>query len=210
MFTGIIEEVGLVHKVNQVKQTLQLIIQAHKIMSDIKLGDSIAIDGVCLTVTHFNKNDFTVDVMPETFKATTLSLLDVGSTVNLERALMVGGRIGGHFVTGHVDGVGKIIVKQPVENAVNYTIKVSNDILKYVIYKGSITIDGISLTIFGVTKSAIKVALIPHTMAHTSLGKKNIGTPVNIENDMLAKYVLQRTPPNVSANSNILDHIDWK
>lgn len=189
MFTGIVEEVGTVTRIKTRHESMEINIQANAIMSDVKLGDSISISGVCLTVTDFTQDSFNVDVMPETFEATTMSKLVAGSSVNLERALAVGGRMGGHFVTGHVDGVGEIVAIVARDNAINYTIKLSRDMIKYCMFRGSVAIDGISLTIFGVDESSIKLALIPHTVKHTVLGQKKVGDKVNVECDMLSKYV---------------------
>ena len=189
MFTGIIEEIGHIKKIATKNEAMELSIAASKILEDIKLGDSIAINGVCLTVTNFSKDSFSVDVMPETFRATSMATLTVGSPLNLERALAVGDRLGGHFVTGHVDGVAKITQIIPIDNAVNYTLEMDNELIKHCILKGSIAVDGISLTIFGVTDNKIQLTLIPHTVSHTILGSKKLGEKVNIESDMLSKHV---------------------
>ncbi|MCX8514167.1 MAG: riboflavin synthase, alpha subunit [Pseudomonadota bacterium] len=199
MFTGIIEEIGQVKTIMQKNHALQLTIAAKSIMADMKLGGSIAVNGVCLTVTEFNSTSFSVDVMPETFKATTTKLLTSGSWVNLERALAVGGRVGGHFVTGHVDGVGEIIQITPNENAISYQIKLTSALLQHCILKGSIAVDGISLTIFAVSAKAISISLIPHTVKNTSLATKKIGDVVNIENDLLSKYVYNLTKSNLTS-----------
>ncbi|MBP9743604.1 MAG: riboflavin synthase [Burkholderiales bacterium] len=189
MFTGIIEEIGKIDKINKQNKAMQITISAQQIMHDLKLGDSIAVNGVCLTVTSFSAQFFTVDVMPETFLATTMSREKNGSLVNLERALAIGGRLGGHFVTGHVDGVGEITSITSVDNAINYTIGLKSELLKYCIDRGSIAVDGTSLTIFGIDKTCIKLALIPHTIKNTVLGYKKVGDKVNIECDLLGKYV---------------------
>ena len=202
MFTGIIEEIGTVSKVVNKSEALELTIKAKHILKDIKLGDSIAINGVCLTVTTFNSEMFTLDVMPETFRATALATIKVGVKVNLERALAVGGRLGGHFVTGHVDGTGEIIAIEPCSNAVNYIISCSNDLLKYCILKGSIAVDGTSLTIFSLDQTTFKLALIPHTIKNTVLGQKAIGDKVNIECDMLGKYVVNLLSHNPTSTVN--------
>ena len=190
MFTGIIEEIGTVSKVINKSEALELIISAKHVLSDVKLGDSIAINGVCLTVTSFTTNSFSVDVMPETFRATSLASIKNGAAVNLERALAVGGRMGGHFVTGHVDGTGEIIKIEPASNAINYTVRCDTSLLKYCILKGSIAVDGTSLTIFGLDSTTFKLALIPHTVKNSLLGQKKVGDKVNIECDMLGKYVV--------------------
>ncbi|MEK3977971.1 riboflavin synthase [Psychrobacillus sp. FSL K6-2836] len=191
MFTGIIEELGTVKNVQKSGSSMQLVIRAERILEDIKLGDSIAVNGVCLTVIEFSQSEFTVDVMPETFDATTTNLLNSGSAVNLERAMAANGRFGGHFVSGHVDGVGTILKKRPTANAVYIDIKVPEELSHFCIPKGSITIDGTSLTIFEISKSMITVSLIPHTNKETVLGMKKERELVNIESDMLGKYMHQ-------------------
>ena len=189
MFTGIIEEIGHIKKIATKNESMELLINATKILEDIKLGDSIAINGVCLTVTDFDKDFFSVDVMPETFRATSMSALTVGSPLNLEPALVIGDRIGGHFVTGHVDGVAKITEITHIDNAINYILEMDTELIKHCIFRGSIAVDGISLTIFGVTDNKIQLSLIPHTVTNTILGNKKVGDKVNIECDMLSKHV---------------------
>jgi riboflavin synthase len=189
MFTGIIEEIGLVSSVQRTGDSFVLTIEAKHILDDIHLGDSIAINGVCLTVTSFSRNHFSVDVMPETVKATSLNIVRRGSKVNLERAMAAGGRFGGHFVSGHIDGTGCIISKKQVENAVYYEIEADPETLKYVILKGSIAIDGTSLTVFGVSENRFTISIIPHTLSETILGLKGPGDIVNLECDMIGKYV---------------------
>ena len=190
MFTGIIEEKGEIKDVTQnSEQAFEFEIEANKIMEDMNLGDSISIDGVCLTVTEFNKNTFQVDVMPETVKATSIKNLKKDSEVNLERAMLATTRLGGHFVTGHVDGIGEIVEKTKSENAIYYTLKIPQALTKYLIDKGSVTVDGISLTVFGIKNEELVISLIPHTVSHTVLGSKVVGDIVNIECDLLAKHV---------------------
>ncbi|MGM8216501.1 riboflavin synthase [Bacillaceae bacterium W0354] len=191
MFTGIIEEVGVVDDIKQGTESLQLKIKAKTILSDVQLGDSISVNGVCLTVTQFTENDFNMDIMPETFHHTALRHLKKGSRVNLERAMSANGRFGGHFVSGHVDGIGKIIKRETRDNAEYFYIKVSNDLSKYMMLKGSVSVDGTSLTIFGVENDVFTISLIPHTQDATILTTKNVGDEVNIECDMLLKYVYQ-------------------
>jgi len=191
MFTGIIEEVGTIEQMKQAGEAIVFTIGANKILTDVKLGDSIAVNGVCLTVTSFTSRTFTVDVMPETVRATSLRTLARGAKVNLERAMAANGRFGGHFVSGHVDGVGEIIRKEPVANAVYYEIKVPKSLRKYMILKGSVAVDGTSLTIFGLTDDTFTISLIPHTRAETILGDKQVGDIVNIECDVIGKYVEQ-------------------
>ncbi|AIM14890.1 MULTISPECIES: riboflavin synthase [Neobacillus] len=189
MFTGIVEEIGLVLNIQRSGNSFVLTIEAKKILEDIHLGDSIAVNGVCLTVTSFSGNRFTVDVMPETVKATSLNEVTRGSKVNLERAMAAKGRFGGHFVSGHVDGIGIIKKKRAYENAVYYEIAAGPEIMKYVIYKGSIAVDGTSLTVFGVSDEGFTLSIIPHTLSESVLGLKGPGDIVNLECDMIGKYV---------------------
>ena len=190
MFTGIVEDIGKVKTISRSKASMQLCIHSKKIVEDVHLGDSIAVNGVCLTVVSYTKDSFTVDVMPETFKATSIRDISIGSPVNLERAMSAMRRFGGHFVSGHVDGIGTIIRKQRNENAIYYDIKISEELRRFCIPKGSITIDGTSLTLFGVQKQIITISLIPHTVEKTVIGSKKEGDIVNVENDMLGKYVI--------------------
>ena len=189
MFTGIIEEIGKVERIQKDSRNCKLSIKASKILTDIHLGDSIAVNGICLTVTHFNHQAFTVDVMNETWGRTALTLLKHGSEVNLERALSVNGRLGGHVVTGHIDGTGKISSIKKDDNAVWYQINTQKEILDLIVEKGSITIDGISLTVAKVSKVNFSVSVIPHTLEQTILKSKQVGSTVNLENDILGKYV---------------------
>lgn len=207
MFTGIIEEIGTITNIVTHKQSMQVTIKANIIMGDIKIGDSVAVNGTCLTVTSISNNTFNVDIMPETFHTTSLKNCSIGSELNLERSLAIGGRVGGHFVTGHVDGTGIITKITPKDNAIYYDIKLNNQsLVKYCIYHGSIAIDGISLTIFGVKNDSIIVSIIPHTIKSTIINKKGINDIVNIECDMLAKYVeksLENNLENKKSNSQI-------
>lgn len=202
MFTGIIEDIGTVKAVNSGRNSMQLTVSSKKIVEDVHLGDSIAVNGICLTVISFTNDSFTVDVMPESVKATSIQDVKVGSSVNLERAMSANGRFGGHFVTGHIDGTGTILRKRPEENAVYYDIQINRELSRYCIPKGSIAIDGTSLTIFGITGDILTVSLIPHTLEITLLGRKKAGDIVNIENDMLGKYVLHQVQ-NQQSKSNI-------
>lgn len=190
MFTGIIEEMGTVEKMQNVSdQAVQMTLESSKVVEDINIGDSISVNGICLTVTDFSTNTFQVEAMPETMKATSLQSLKAGSKVNLERAMAANGRFGGHFVSGHVDGTGRIIEKRKQENAIYYNIQIPDELVDFILYKGSITVDGISLTIFDLKQNYFTISLIPHTASETILGKKSEGDIVNIECDMLAKYV---------------------
>lgn len=200
MFTGIIEEIGIVKGIQNNGQTLLLTIAANHILEDIHVGDSIAVNGVCLTVTTFTTADFTVDVMPVTYHDTNLKKLSNKSKVNLERALLANGRFGGHIVSGHVDTVGEVINIKTQENAVQYSIQTDTT---YCLEKGSITIDGTSLTIFEVTKDSIVISLIPHTQSHTILSSKKIGDLVNIEFDILGKYIEKFLGLSTKKNSQI-------
>lgn len=191
MFTGIVEEVGTVKQIKQGSESLQLQINAKKILQDVNLGDSISVNGVCLTVTNFTESTFDMDIMPETFHHTALRHLKVGSKVNLERAMSANGRFGGHFVSGHVDGIGKIVHRETRDNAEYYKIQVSPELSKYMMLKGSVSVDGTSLTIFGIENDVFTISLIPHTQEATILSTKNVGDEVNIECDMLLKYVYQ-------------------
>ncbi|WP_456278459.1 riboflavin synthase [Bacillus sp. AK128] len=191
MFTGIIEEIGTVDQMVQQGEAIVLTLQAKKVLEDVHLGDSISVNGVCLTVTSFTNNKFTVDIMPETVRATSLQTLQKGSSVNLERAMAANGRFGGHFVSGHVDGIGTIRKKTRVSNAVYYEIEVPEDLRRFILLKGSICVDGTSLTVFGTTDKTFTISLIPHTLNETILGQKGVGDIVNLECDMLAKYIEQ-------------------
>ncbi|PRX33524.1 riboflavin synthase alpha chain [Orenia metallireducens] len=189
MFTGIVEELGKVKRIQRGSKSIVLVIEAAKVLEDVKLGDSIATNGVCLTVTSFTEKEFTVDVMPETMRHSSLGDLKVGSEVNLERALRLGDRLGGHLVSGHIDGLGTIKSKKREDNATVITIEAPKNILKYIIHKGSIAIDGVSLTVANLDESSFAISLIPHTSQVTLLGQKEIGAKVNLEVDMIGKYV---------------------
>lgn len=189
MFTGIVEEVGKIKAIKKGKNSARLVINAKKVLEDVKLGDSIAVNGVCLTVTEFSNSEFGVDVMHESLKKSSLSTLKNDSSVNLERAMLLNGRFGGHIVSGHIDGTGEIINIKNDDNAIWYTISAKDKIMKYIIEKGSITIDGISLTVANLSESDFSVSIIPHTQEETILKTKKIGDIVNLENDCIAKYV---------------------
>lgn len=190
MFTGIIEEIGRMTKVNKQAQAMVLTIEARTLLKDIHLGDSISVNGVCLTVIAFQTNSFTVDVMPETFRQTSLRSLSVGSKVNLERAMSGSGRFGGHYVQGHVDTTGTIRSIHQEENALVYRLEpIDASVMRYIIPRGSITLDGISLTVVTVVENKFSVSIIPHTLAQTILQEKKVGDSVNIEADLFGKYV---------------------
>ncbi|TCT19060.1 riboflavin synthase alpha chain [Melghiribacillus thermohalophilus] len=189
MFTGIVEEVGTIKQIHREREAMEMDIQCRKMLEDIQIGDSISVNGVCLTVTRFDASSFSVDVMPETFQATSLKSLGRGDAVNLELAMAAGGRFGGHFVTGHVDGTGVIKNRYSRENALYMEISLPGDLTKYMLSKGSVAVDGTSLTIFDLTDSSFTISLIPHTQEVTILSRKSQGDVVNIECDMLTKYV---------------------
>ena len=207
MFTGIVEDVGTVKMLRKNRQCMKITVVSSKIVSDVKLGDSIAVNGVCLTVTDYNERELTMDVMPETVKATNLDFLAVGDPVNLERAMPSNGRFGGHFVSGHVDGVGKILRKRPLANAVYIDIEVAEELIGYCIPKGSITIDGTSLTLFAVEKNSVSISLIPHTYKETVLGMKNVGALVNIETDLIGKYIMNQVKRGQATSAITKDYL---
>ncbi|MDI3529450.1 MAG: riboflavin synthase [Thermoanaerobacter sp.] len=188
MFTGIIEETGTVKNITHGTFT-KIVIKCSKVLEETKIGDSIAVNGVCLTVTNISDESFAADVMPETMRASNLKDLKTGSIVNLERALQVGRRMGGHIVTGHIDCVGKIIEKRQEKNAFIFKIAINEKFTKYIARKGSIAVDGISLTVVEDGYDYFTVSVIPHTMLKTTLGYKRVGDSVNIEFDILSKYV---------------------
>lgn len=189
MFTGLVEEVGQLEAITGSEQACRLVIRAKKVLEDVQLGDSIAVNGICLTVTSHTSTRFSVDVMPETLNKTNIGRLRAGQRVNLERAMRLGDRFGGHIVSGHVDGTGEILSRQPHANAVLFRIGAGPDVLKYVIPRGSICIDGISLTVVNVEEGSFSVSIIPHTLAQTSLQERRPGDLVNLEADVIGKYV---------------------
>lgn len=189
MFTGIIEEIGKISHISRGAKSSVLTIQCKTVLKNTKVGDSIAVNGVCLTVTSMTSGSFQADVMAETMNRSMLGSLKNGDKVNLERAMEAGGRFGGHIVSGHIDGCGTVVSLVPEDNAVWITIKASKNILKYVIEKGSITMDGISLTVAYVDDNVFKVSVIPHTGGHTTLLQKRPGELINLENDLIGKYV---------------------
>lgn len=189
MFTGIIEEIGIIQSIKKNNKSSVISIQGKKIFEDIHIGDSISVNGVCLTVTTFSNKTFTADVMNETLSRSSLGSLKNGSYVNLERAMSSSGRFGGHIVSGHIDGTGRIIKIKRDDNAIWYTIIVEDSLIRYIVEKGSVAIDGISLTIVNVNKNSFSVSIIPHTSQETILSHRLVGDIVNIENDVIGKYV---------------------
>lgn len=191
MFTGIVEEMGTIAGIQKGAKSAVLTIQAQKVFSDIHIGDSIALNGVCLTVTSFSKDTYTADVMNETLQRSSLGGLTIGSKVNLERAMPADGRFGGHIVSGHIDGTGTIKKVEKDDNAIWYTIAAPENLMKYIVEKGSIAIDGISLTVAKRSDADFAISMIPHTAKETVLSRKKPGDIVNLENDIVGKYIEQ-------------------
>ena len=189
MFTGIVEELGTVAGIEDQGDAVRLTISAATVLSDAELGASIAVNGCCLTVATLGESQWTADVMLETLKRTSLHALSAGDQVNLERAVTPSTRLGGHIVQGHVDGVGRVISREPSEHWEVVTISLDPELARYVVEKGSIAVDGISLTVVSVTDDAFTVSLIPETLARTSLGFRAVGDEVNLETDIIAKHV---------------------
>lgn len=206
MFTGLIEEQG---RVLTPPRNGKLSLAADKVTEGLALGDSIAVNGVCLTVSAFSGQRFTADVMPETLHRSNLGELRTGSLVNLERALPATGRFGGHFVSGHIDGVGSLLSVRPEGNALIFSIRAAPELLRGIVEKGSVAIDGISLTVVEVTETLFSVSVIPHTAAVTTLAGKRSGDRLNLETDMIGKYVLRalslsQSSNNTSVNESLL------
>ena len=195
MFTGIVEEIGTVERIQHGPHSAILTIRAKKVLEDAKLGDSIAVNGICLTVTSLPGGCFTADVMHETLNRSSLSQLSSGGEVNLERAMPMNGRFGGHIVSGHVDGTGRISRIRRDDNAIWYTVEAEPRLLRYIVEKGSITIDGISLTVAEVTDHSFSISAIPHTVAVTVLRQRKEGSIVNLETDIIGKYVEKLLQP---------------
>ena len=204
MFTGIVEEIGLVENVKKGPASASVTINAPAVTAGTKTGDSIAVNGICLTVTSLAGSTFTADIMHESLNRSSLSDLRRGSWVNLERAMAADGRFGGHIVSGHVDGTGIISAIREDDNAVWYTVRTSPAIMRYIVEKGSVTIDGVSLTVAAVTEDSFSVSVIPHTRQVTIMGDLRAGDNVNLENDIIGKYVEKfLKPEETSVKSNI-------
>ena len=189
MFTGIIEELGRVKAIETLPDAIRLTIEGPLVVSDVNRGDSISVSGACLTAVEHDGTSFTADVMQETLKLTSLDGIKIGDPVNLERAMTAATRFGGHVVLGHVDGVGKVISREPSENWEWVRISVPKELMKYVVLKGSITLDGISLTVNELGDDWVGMSLIPETLAVTTLGSKQPGSKVNVEVDVMAKHI---------------------
>lgn len=205
MFTGIIEEVGHVKSLHRGAKSFTLEVEAEKVLEGTLVGDSIATNGVCLTVTSLTGHGFTADVMPETVSRTALGELVSGSPVNLERALSLQTRLGGHIVSGHIDGTGRIADRRQDDTALWLTIECDSKLLRYIIEKGSVTLQGVSLTVARVDARSFAVSLIPHTQAATTLHQAKVGDLVNIENDIIAKYVEKLLGKGPDNGSDLLD-----
>ena len=205
MFTGIVEELGTIRSIRRGAASAVLSIGAEAVLSDLRIGDSVAVNGVCLTATGVDGSGFTADVMHETLRRSSLGALGPGSRVNLERAMAADGRFGGHIVSGHIDGTGTIAERRRDDNAVWYTVSAPPALLRYIVEKGSVAIDGISLTVASVEADRFSVSVIPHTAAVTLLGAKGPGDVVNLETDIIGKYVerLLRPADTPAARSGI-------
>lgn len=194
MFTGIIEEIGTVANIERGAKSSRITISAERIFDDLKIGDSVSVNGMCATAAEISGNTFTADIMAESMRWTNLGDLKKGSRVNLERAMQLNGRFGGHIVSGHIDGTGVIISQRREDNAVWLTVGAPENIMRYIIEKGSVAIDGVSLTVASVYSDAFAVSLIPHTAGETTLLSKRTGEKVNLECDIVGKYIERFTP----------------
>ena len=203
MFTGIVEKIGIVSEVKRNGNSSYIRIAADNFLSDVHIGDSIAVNGVCLTVTEIDRNLFKADVMNETLSRSSLGALKRGSRVNLERAMAANGRFGGHIVSGHIDGTGTVTDIKNDGIATWYTITAKPEIMRYIVEKGSVAIDGISLTVAKVTENSFSVSIIPHTASQTVLSTKKTGDIVNLENDIVAKYVEKLMKPSEPSSGGI-------
>ncbi len=201
MFTGIVETTGKVTRIDRLSESVRLSIAAGRVSEDVALGDSIAVNGVCLTVVSIDAPELVFDAVYETLRRTTLGSLGVGDVVNLERAMIANGRFGGHIVQGHVDGVGRIASMRPVGNAWQVHVDVDSNLMRYIVEKGSICIDGISLTVADAGRSSFSVSVIPHTWENTTLSARRAGDSLNIECDIIGKYVERLMGFSTSTNA---------
>jgi riboflavin synthase len=195
MFTGLIEEIGRISAISQYGQGRTFEIQAEKVLDGLRIGDSMAVDGVCLTVVQFGEHHFQADAVEETLSRTTLAKIKIGQWVNLERPLVAGSRLGGHFVQGHIDGVGQIEGIDHLSSGYRLTLRLDDNLMQFVVEKGSIAVDGLSLTVAVVQGNRLEIAIIPHTWEVTAIHQKKTGDPVNIEVDILAKYISKFIQP---------------
>lgn len=207
MFTGIIEEMGVVKEVTKTRQGSSVSILAQTVLEGLKVGDSVTVNGACLTVVAFARTEMKADLSPETAKVTTLGSLKAGDPVNLERAMRLGDRLGGHLVTGHVDAIGTIRARVQEGDGLQLTIEAPREVLRYCVPKGSVTVDGISLTLNEVTDRGFRVTIIPHTAKVTTLGIKQVGDAVNLEADLIGKFV-ERLFPGRESESQPAIQID--
>jgi len=207
LFTGLIEEKGFIRRISATDEGAWLTIGAEKVLPDLKTGDSIAVNGPCLTVTAAGKENFTAWAMPETLQRTNLSTLAAGREVNLERALALGDRLGGHLVSGHIDAMVKLTGRRQEGGSYILTFDLPENLGRYIISKGSVALDGVSLTVIEVDQNNFSVGLIPHTAAETTLGQKELGSPVNLEVDMIGKYVEKMLAPRLQEADNQKDSI---
>ena len=189
MFTGIVEELGTISGVKDLGDSIRLQVSGELVRSDLAQGESISVNGACLTAAELTKDGFVADVMLETLNRTSLRGIAVGDKVNLERAMSGAGRFGGHVVQGHVDGVGEIISRQPSDNWEVVKVRIPSELAKYVVHKGSITFDGVSLTVNDISEDVVSLSLIPETLRLTTLGQKGVGAKLNVEADILAKHI---------------------
>ncbi|MEO7982358.1 MAG: riboflavin synthase [Sporichthyaceae bacterium] len=208
MFTGIVEELGVVAALTDLGDSVRLSVRGPVVVTDARHGESIAVNGVCLTVVTADADGFTADVMRETLDRSCLGSLEVGDRVNLERPVRLDGRLGGHLVQGHVDGTGRIESRDRSEHWDVVRVSLPDGLGRYVVHKGSITVDGVSLTVAAVDESSFAVSLIPTTLELTTLGRKQVGDPVNLEVDVLAKYVERLLPPTVRPRTPAADAED--
>lgn len=204
MFTGIVESMGTVKRITRKGEDAQLFIDTSMNLDDLKIGDSIAINGVCLTVTEKTGSIFCADVSAETMARTTIKLLKSGEKINLEKSLRLNSFLGGHLVLGHVDGMGKIQEKTTKANSIQFCVEIDNELSRYVVEKGSVAVDGISLTVNSCEKNRFYVNIIPHTARNTTLGFKKVADQVNIETDIIAKYVEKFLSPGKGIDMNFL------
>lgn len=203
MFTGIVEEIGVIRQIRRGAYSSVLTIGADTVLSDLKIGDSVAVNGVCLTATSLGSDSFTADVMHETLRRSSLGSLAPGSRVNLERAMAANGRFGGHIVSGHIDGMGQILALRDEGNAVWITIAAPPELLRGIVEKGSVAIDGVSLTVAAVTDQDFSVSIIPHTGGQTALLHRRPGEQVNLETDIIGKYVFRLLAPERAPKGGI-------
>jgi riboflavin synthase len=199
LFTGLIEELGVITSIKKNADGANIIIGASTVLSDIKIGDSVAVNGPCLTVTAFNRDSFTVFAMPETINKSTLGSLATGEKVNLERAMTLGGRLGGHLVSGHIDTVVTLTRRNPQGGAIILDFEAPQSLMRYIVTKGSVALDGVSLTVVDTAESSFSVGLIPHTSAETTLGYLKIGSGINLEVDLIGKYVEKMLLPRLES-----------